>query len=187
MVRRSGTKVDPLVLTILCEDSQHEAFARRVLEKLGLARRAFRVSKCPRGAQSAEQWVRDKYCEEVRALRSKIKYSKVHLVVIIDAEKWKLNERKKSLDDALCDGGTSVRRDKEPIAIFVPARRIETWLAYLGGGQVDESTEFPKLRRERDCGPAAGALADMCRMGELRHPAPMSLADACEEYDRIRP
>jgi hypothetical protein len=68
------------------------------------------------------------------------------------------------------------------VLILVPARRIETWVAYLDGKDVDEKETYPKLGRERDCQAGVEKLVDMCDKGQLRSPAPPSLQKACEDF-----
>ena len=78
--------------------------------------------------------------------------------------------------------GVTVRSANEPILHLIPARNIETWLAYLRGETVDERAIYPKLARERDCVPMVHTLKAMCDAGKLREPAPSSLVRACVEY-----
>jgi hypothetical protein len=76
--------------------------------------------------------------------------------------------------------------DAKRVAVFIPARNIETWLAYLDGQVVNENDAYPRLERERDCQHHVRRLYEMCQQGVLRQPAPQSLAAACVEY-RARP
>lgn len=76
--------------------------------------------------------------------------------------------------------------DTERVMICVPTWNIETWIAYLDGKTVDERrSDYPHLRRERDCGPSVQNLVDMCRDGTLRAPSPPSLEAACLHYQRL--
>ncbi|MCY3871836.1 MAG: hypothetical protein OXG87_19990 [Gemmatimonadetes bacterium] len=109
------------------------------------------------------------------------------LVVMIDSDNDSIEERMKQLDDACTQKGVSPREsgDKVKIAIFVPKRNIETWLAYLDGEPVNETDEYPKLGRERDCEKHVKVLEEMCTRGRLRTPAPPSLEDACRKYNNV--
>ncbi len=53
-------------IVLLCEDSQHEAFARRFLKGMGWNTRELRVEKSPSASGSAEQWVREEFPNELR-------------------------------------------------------------------------------------------------------------------------
>jgi hypothetical protein len=79
------------------------------------------------------------------------------------------------------------RGNEEKIAHFIPARNIETWLAYLSGQDVDETTVYPRLKKVSDCQHQVLQLKRMCDAGSLRQPAPPSLACACEEFRRRVP
>jgi len=172
-------------LVILCEDNQHEAFARRMLEKLGWETRKMRVEKCPPGSQSGAQWVRERYPVEVKALRA-TSVTRA-LVVMMDADAHEVAEQRRFLADQLAKDGVAPRGDDEPIALVLPRWHVETWLAYLGGATVDEAVKYPYLERESACAPHVDRLAAMCRDGALRAPAPASLEAACLEIRKRLP
>lgn len=165
---------------MLCEDRQHEAFLRRFFRQAGWNRNCFRVEISPKGRGAGEQWVREQFPTELKELRRC--HVSVHLVAITDADRSTVAERKASFDETCRTKGVDPRSDDEPVALLVPRRNIETWIAYLGGENVDEDKAYPKLSRESKCAPAVERLTKMCRKGDLRKPAPPSLEDACEEY-----
>ncbi|MGK7943705.1 MAG: hypothetical protein AB4058_04475 [Microcystaceae cyanobacterium] len=74
-------------ITILCEDKQHQVFARRFLKKYGFNERKIRLLPLPCGKNSGEQYVRHKYWEEVKLYRSRSYQQSIALVVLIDADK----------------------------------------------------------------------------------------------------
>ena len=173
-------------IVILCEDRQHAAFVRRFLESTGKGARVQRVVISPAGRGSGEQFVRLKDAEELTYYSSRKHRVEQALIVIIDADKRTLADRIEQIESG-CDQGSKERRHPdERVAIFVPARNIETWLAYLDGQQVDEGRDqpYPKLDRERDCQRHVDVLFEMCQRGKLRPPAPASLEAACTEYQR---
>jgi hypothetical protein len=173
-------------LVLLCEDTQHEAFARRFLSGIGWEARAIRVEKAPAGGGAAEQFVRRRFPVELRAHRSR-QVSQV-LVVVMDGDSVGVAARLRQLSDACADAGVEWRKDDEKIAIFIPTSNIETWLAYLEGEQVNEDRlDYPRLARERECQNHVQSLLGMCRAGRLREPFPISLRIACDEYQsRLR-
>lgn len=126
-------------LVVLCEDAQHGSFLRSFLYKCGWERHQMRMEVCPKGKQSAEQWVRDRYPVEVGLLRSRPHVTRA-LVVVRDGDAAGLAARKSELDETLAARGLAPRRDDEKIAVVVPCRNIETWLAFLAGHDVDESS-----------------------------------------------
>lgn len=167
-------------LVLLCEDRQHEAFLRRFLEADGWDPRSFRVERNPK-AGSGEQWVRTHYPDELRKLRAAPHVSK-GLVVCIDEDTRGAGRREEQLAEALKSVKMDAVSADEKVLHVVPARNIETWIAYLGGSDVDEATSYPKLRLQRECGPMVVVLKDMCDARSLRQPAPPSLERACVEY-----
>ena len=171
-------------IIILCEDRQHEAFARRFLRRRDLTNRNIRVKMAPRGRGSAEQFVREQYPEEVQFYRSRQYRVSQALIVLIDADE---RDRYRELSDALNTNSVPDRNDTERVAVFAPARNIETWLAYLAGQDVDEGERYSRLPRERACQQHVDTLVQMCDTGRLREPAPPSLQQACNEYgSRLR-
>ena len=164
-------------ITVLCEDKQHESFIRRFLKKRN--RRIYTASRP--GAGAGDQFVRDNYPAYLDAIRKRGGI----LVVMIDGDNYSTVERLKQLNDACEQSDVSLRKDSDPVAIFVPRRNIETWLAYLDGEPVNETDEYPKLGRERECRRHVDVLEQMCAEGQLRTPAPASLEAACREYDNV--
>jgi hypothetical protein len=170
-------------IVILGEDRQHSAFAQRFAEANGWEKRQIHVITSPKGRGSGEQWVRAQYVEEVRKLRA-APYVARALVILIDEDKQGAGLRETQLEEALQRAGLSARGLTEGILHVVPARNIETWLAYLTGEDVNEHESYPKLARERDCRPMVDVLKSMCDSGQLRNPAPASLLRACDQYQK---
>ena len=175
----SGVKI-----TLLCEDSQTDAFVRRFLRRRNFRRRDIRTLPLPAGNQSGEQWVREQYPDELRAIRGR---KSAYLIVVIDADKETTSRRRAQLDAACDEKGVPKRQTSDPALVVVPRRNIETWLAYLGGATVDEDTKYRGPRHERHCDPHANRLYAMCHEAQrLDEGAPPSLQEACEEYGRLR-
>jgi hypothetical protein len=167
---------------ILCEDRQHEAFARRFLEAAGKSFRVQRVEISPKGRGSGEQFVRSRFAKELAYYRSRRHRVDQALIIVIDADRSDPAERNRQLDEAAREGGLEARQANEKVALFVPARNIETWLAYLDGRTVNEVDDYPRLLRQRECQRHVEVLYQMCQEHALRQPAPPSLNAACEEY-----
>jgi hypothetical protein len=115
---------------------------------------------------------------------------------MIDADSKSVAKRKAEFGRSRREPGTGAatvdpRAEDDAVALIVPKWSIETWLRYLSGEDFDEAQEIrpaDRLNRARDCAPQAKALAEMCRRGDLREPAPDSLRDACDEWNRrLRP
>ncbi len=174
-----GSRVE---VVLLCEDEQTACFGRRFLRERGFQNRQLRELVAPAGKGSGEQWVRESLPGELRALRSARSRA---LIVLTDADTITVEKRKKTLEVKCSEEKVPWRGPQEPVMVLVPARNIETWLAYLRGETVDESRVYPKYKAEADCREQARALAAMCEAGKLREPDPASLVDACEEWRRL--
>jgi hypothetical protein len=169
-------------VVIVCEDRQHEAFARRFLGQAGKGLRVQRVEVSPKGRGSGEQFVRARFAKELAYYRGRQHRREQALIVVLDADARDVAGRIEEIEEAATQGGQDRRRPGERVAIFVPARNIETWLAYLGGKAVNENDTYPRLERARECKRHVEHLYEMCQQGALREPAPPSLKAACTEY-----
>ena len=171
-------------IIILCEDRQQEVFARKYFEARGIPRRKITPIVCPSGKQAGEQYVRERYGAEVETFRRKQRENRA-LVVVIDADTQAVTNRLKQLDQQLASDNQPPRLNHERIAIFIPKRNIEPWIAFARGEAVDEETLYRKLAQESDCVPDVQRLAtEICPKG-LPANAPDSLHRGCEELKRI--
>lgn len=171
-------------IVLLCEDSQTDSFVRRFLKRRNFKARDIDTLPLPDGQRSGEQWVRERYPVELRAIRGR---QRAYLIVVTDADAETTEVRRCRLDEECRQEDVPVRTGDDRVIIAVPRRNIETWLAYLAGTLVDETTRYPRLQRERDCDEHARRLHSMCHETQrLREPAPLSLHEACEEYTRLQ-
>ena len=173
-------------IVLLCEDTQHEAFARRFLEEAGWSTYRLRVEKAPGGRGSAEQFVRKRFPRELAVYRRRRGSVAQALIVVLDGDDRGVRRRQAELDEACRLNEIEIRRGDERVLVLVPTWNVETWIAYLDGQSVDETKgDYPRVARPRECQPRVGTLAAMCRDGRLRAPAPPSLEAACTEYARL--
>jgi len=173
-------------IIVLCEDRQQEVFARRFLVSCGVNKNKIRPKICPKGKLAGEQYVREKFLEEVRAYRSRSAYLNIGLVVLTDADIKTIHQRRRELEEALDVGGQGRREAMERIAIFIPKRNVETWIHFLMGEDVNETNAYKKFSSESEC---ASAVARLAAKSEYRLTAdvPPSLRAACDELQRIFP
>jgi hypothetical protein len=173
-------------VVILCEDRQQEVFIRRFLRVRGREHRQFRPVISPAGRGSGEQWVRERFPQEVRAYRSQMGRRNAWLVVATDADTWTVQERVQSLERTCREAKLPFRQENEKLIFVVPKRNIETWFAYLRGEAVNEAEAYPRYACENYCRQDVSRLDEMCRRQRLEPvPPPPSLAAACDEYQRI--
>lgn len=177
-----------VMIVLLCEDSQHEAFTRRFLNGMGWNTREIRVEKSPSASGSAEQWVREKFPDELMAYRQRRQRAASALITMIDADNRDVQDRINEFREVCELRGIAFRANDDTVAIAVPKRNIETWIYYLHDDQVNEQDTYPKLGREPKCKPAVDRLVELCNSTGLAERAPQALALACSEYtNRILP
>lgn len=171
----------PAQVIVLCEDKQHSVFAYRFLKRRTNHR--VRVIFAPPSEGSGEQFVREHYPQELRALRAATVNSA--LIVMIDGDTSTVAQRVRQLHDSCRQLGIRPRTPQDSVALMVPKRSIETWLRYLDGHTVNETDRYSRLKPPSNCKTHVRALVDMCTVRELRDPAPPSLTAACGEYTNV--
>jgi hypothetical protein len=178
---------DPVHTVILCEDLQLRCFIRRFLLKRGCHARQIREVTLPTGGGAGVTWVREKLPDELKAYRSRNARAATCLVVGCDADDQTVEGRIQTLRDACTAAGVPFRGNAERVALAIPKRNIETWLAYLGGATVNEEEVYPKYDYESDCRNQVTRLDQLCQNQRLEpNPPPPSLVLACEEFRRIQ-
>jgi hypothetical protein len=174
-------------IVILCEDTQQESFIRRFLKKAhGIQPNLLRVKKNPKSKGSGEQFVRNNYPEELKALRQRQHRANTTLIVAIDADTSDTILIRETLNAACSDAGIEPNISKDNVAFVIPKRNIESWITWLNGGKVDETTAYPKLTNQSECQPAVEKLHDLCQQKTAPPDFPESLAAACIEYRKVK-
>jgi len=168
-------------VVLLCEDLQTATFIRRFLLLGTHKQHEIRVEFAPPGKGSGEQWVRDRYPNELLARRKK----NTVLIVGTDADQLSVVDRIATLDRQCMNENVPVRSTTEPVIIAVPKRNIETWFVYLRGENPNEDDTYPKYSYESQCRDDVKVLDEMCRKQQLRQPVPPSLQAACVEFGRM--
>ena len=168
-------------LMILCEDKAQLDFIKGYCKEAGWDNRAI-ISQdlCPAGSQSAEQWVRERFERTLRTFRGKYGQGRsVILLVMIDGDKFSVSERKKQLQQNVqCTA-------QEPVALFVPKRNIQSWMAFLDGDFENEEKDYKqKYQRQSPNSKYGRNLRKFC-LSSSPEKLPSSLEDACKEWEKI--
>ena len=175
-----------LRIEVLCEDSEHEAFARCFFDRLhGVDSRRMHFLKAPKGQGAASQWVVKQFEELARRAGAKRHQARLGFLAVVDGDNVGSSKRKANL---LAD---VPRAPGDRIAIWAPTWEIETWVLWLtgaqvGGQDVDESRSFkaelPPERYRDKLQEAVDAWDPPHRDEQSRMP---SLADARDELKHI--
>ena len=171
-------------VVILCEDAAHGNFVRRYLIHSGIERRRIRVNMSPSGRGAGTKYVVEKYPLEVKALHSR-SYLRAGLVVVIDADISRVDERLQQFKNSLVQDGQSDRNATDRIALLVPKRNVETWIFYLLGNEANEEDNYKNRVSSSDIKEAVAAFANRCpqKANEISLP---SLRHACDELTAFR-
>lgn len=187
-------------VTILCEDIDQERFIREYLICCGLDDRKIKDFGNPKGKtiKNNNALIVKHYPELIKSYRSR-KYRNIAVVVMIDADEDSLEERMRCLNIALDETAGNLNKDprlpNEKVAIFVPARNIETWFYYINshmsGQECNELTDYKdkkmtvKERIELAKKSARILALEICPQGVDRIALP-SLRYACRELQRLQ-
>ena len=184
-------------VTILCEDIDQERFIRQYLICRGLDDRKIKDFGNPKGRdiKNNNALILKHYPELIKSHRTR-KHRNLAVVVMIDADEDSVSDKMRSLHKKLDEAAGNLNKDtrlpNEKVAIFVPARNIETWFYYIMEGQ--ECNEITKYKddnmsaeeRIKLAKSAAKKLArEICPQGADRITLP-SLRYACTELQRLQ-
>lgn len=170
---------------VLCEDGQTSSFALRYLKSKGFSSHKIRILVSPSASGSAYTYVLNNFPVELENLRKDSVSRK--LLAIIDED-----GRGRSIADfqeACKKANVLFRTDKEPVAILIPKRNIETWIYFLEHqSAVDETKDYKTQVHHGTptvcCKQAVRVLDEICS-GNDRANWPSSLAAACPEIQRL--
>ena len=187
-------------VTILCEDIDQERFIRQYLICRGLDDRKIKDFGNPKGKtiKNNNALILKHYPELIQSYRSR-NYRNIAVVVMIDADEDSLSDKMRSLhrqlDEAAGNLNNDTRLRDEKVAIFVPARNIETWFYYINnnmeGQECNEITDYKdnkmsaKERIELAERAAKKFAREICPQGVDRITLP-SLRYACTELQRLQ-
>jgi len=182
-------------VTILCEDIDQERFIREYLICRGLEDRKIKDFGNPKGRtiNNNNALIVKHYPDIIKSYRSR-KYRNIAVVVMIDADEDSLYDKMRCLNIALDETAGNLNQDprlpNEKVAIFVPARNIETWFYYINrdceAQECDESANYKdhgmstKERIELAKRSARILATEICPHGVDRIALP-SLRYACKE------
>lgn len=126
---------------LLCEDREQRDFFRKLLERKWFGKGRVRIHvSLNEGAGDA--FVVARYAREVQLARQ-WRSENYALVVAIDGDRKKMQNRMLQLDRQLEKSGFDQRGKDEMIVICVPTRNIETWELWLCGDlSVDEGRDY---------------------------------------------
>lgn len=127
---------DRLRVRVCCEDRQHEAFARELLQsRFNVRARDMHFAVAPAGKGAASAWVAKQYADVQLEARATKHQATLCFLVIVDGDNIGTAARIKMI-------GANNRAPSDRIAVLVPTWSIETWLLWLSGKLVSESQSY---------------------------------------------
>lgn len=173
-------------IVLLCEDKQHERFARTFLRKRGVESRRIR-SLIHNGNGDAKQWICAQFPNELKAYRAQANHLNNLLIVVTDVDNRTVQERAETLNQACRDCGLPIRRDGERVMFVLPKWAIETWILALAGRAINEGERIDSRHKSEAQGitpKMAEKLFGLCTH-HMELPDQPSLNAACVEFQRI--
>jgi len=176
---------------LLCEDELHERLTKAYFKKCGLPYQSPQLktlvaSRQQRGGN--DSWVLNEFPRQLHACRQRQKKAKTLLIVLIDADHYSVEDRRRQLTGRLTAAGFEPYGEKEPLVLLIPKRHIETWIRALLGEQVTEEQDCKTWKEPTrdDIRRAADALFAWSRANATPGPTCLeSLHAALPEWRRI--
>ena len=184
-------------VTILCEDIDQERFIRQYLICCGLEEHKIKDYGNPKGRViENNNALIVKHYPDLMKSHTRRKYRNLAVVVMIDADEDSLSDKMRSLHKTLDEAAGNLNKDtrlpNEKVAIFAPARNIETGFYYIMEGQgCNETNDYKDKKMSAEeriklAKSAAKKLAtEICPQGVDRITLP-SLRYACTELQRLQ-
>ena len=170
---------------VLCEDVQMRAFIQAVLAEHDVGSGKIRFSNCPPGKGCGEAFVKRELPREIEILHA-TNYNRKVLIVCTDADRFKVDERIRQLENEVKSQRLKWNRSAELVVLWVPKREIETWIHFLQGEQVDEETSYRHSGRPVSCKKEATLFSKYCQdIEEIDCSMVPSLMNAKQEYVRV--
>lgn len=150
-------------VVVICEDVMQEKPIRAWLKLLGYNTRrevVFRTHpEAALGHKRNNAWVEQKYVEEVQAHRERVHRMQCALIVCRDGDEKSVEEHERTFAKRLADASLDKRAADESIALLIPRRNIETWLAFLADYDVNENDDYKAQCRTIDVNESARRFA----------------------------
>lgn len=177
---------------LLCEDEAHERFVTAYMKRCGLATDARSLTRLVASRKQHggnDHWVLNEFPKQLHACRQRQKAkAETLLIVMIDADKQSVQERRRQLLERLKSAGFEDFSANEPAVLLIPKYHVETWIRALTGEMVDE-TEDCKPWEKIEKGVlqnAAQTLFDWSRANAIPGPTCVqSLKTALPDWKKI--
>lgn len=106
---------------VLCEDQQHEAFARRFLKKTKNVTHydQIRVERAPLGRGAADHFVQENFIRWLRVLHHP-KGANEFLVVVLDGDRFGVDGHLRQLDQACKRQDEPLRFSADRVSVIIP-------------------------------------------------------------------
>ena len=144
---------------LLCEDQEHERFFRPLLYRRWFATGRLRVERIRNAEGAGDRFVLSRYAGEVELARRN-KRENYAVVVVVDGDRAKREERLQQLDGQLASQGMARRAGDENVLVCAPTRSVETWELWLCGERdLDEDQDYKSRFRDAERKGTASAKA----------------------------
>jgi hypothetical protein len=180
----------PSQIILLCEDEEQDRLARSYMKICGINTqrrvKALVASRMQVGGNVG--WVLNRFPNELQACRRRHSKASTLLVVVVDADDYSVEERRRHLMDRVTSSDFEELGDSEPAALLIPKRHIETWIRALLNESVTEEQDCKTRKKptKEEVHHAAQILHQWCRPKATPGPTCVpSLKTAIPEWRKI--
>ena len=138
-----SSRVSQVVL--LCEDDLQARLVRAFMKLLGLNAQVREIIASRMAYGGNVSWVLNRFPSELHACRQRHKLVRTLLIVMIDADDFSTEERRRALSNKCVAAEYSPLIENDPLAILIPKRHVETWICNLLGIAVEETQDCKSI------------------------------------------
>jgi hypothetical protein len=114
---------------LLCEDALQERLTKAYMKLCGLRTeppyvKALVASRLQEGGNIG--WVLNEFPKQLHASRRRHKKAKTLLILVIDADAFTVEQRRRQLSDRVANAAYEPLRPDDPSVLLIPRRHIET-------------------------------------------------------------
>jgi hypothetical protein len=153
---------------LLCEDEAQARLTKAYMKRCGLRAeppylKSLVASQMQFGGNVL--WVMNEFPSQLRACRQRQKKANTLLIVVVDADTFTVEDRRRQLLNRVKLAGYSESGANEPAVLLIPKRHIETWICTLLGMAVteEEDCKTHKKTKKEDIRQAALKLFEWSR------------------------
>jgi hypothetical protein len=111
-------------IVVLCEDDEHMRLTLAYMKRCGIQTERVVVQEVASRKQYGgnDAWVLREFPRQLRACRNRATRAETLLVVLIDGDRWTVDQRCQQLNQQLKQENQEELQDGDPVALLIPCR-----------------------------------------------------------------